>query len=556
MLLLFFAFLSGLVTILAPCIWPILPIVLSASVAGGGGRARSVGITFGVMSSFTVFTLTVSALVRVFGIDPAVLRLVSVVVLMILAVMMIVPQLAVGFELLVGRLANVFGKAGNEKQAGFWPGFLTGVSLGGVWSPCAGPILAAIATLAATGGVGVQAIVVTIAYVTGVGVPLFAFSYGGQAFLARTKLINRFTGRIQQVFGVVMLVVAVGIYFHYDVLLQAKILEQLPGLAAVTSGFEKSTTVQNELRELTGKTALPVGKTLAPEFVGIERWLNTQPLTMAELRGKVVLVDFWTYTCINCIRTLPHVTSWYNTYKDKGFVVVGVHTPEFAFEKETANVQRAIGQFGILYPVAQDNNYATWNAYQNLYWPAKYLIDAKGVIRYTHFGEGEYDKTEDAIRALLVENGQTVDELKSGNMSDDTPRVALSPETYLGSRRMLYLDGVGKADDGVQQFRLNPKVKVNHFSLDGQWNITPEAAISGEAAVLEYEFVASRVFLVMRPPTTGIGTVHVWLDGEKLQDIVVDTDRLYDLVKLEKSGQHRLRLEFSPGIGVFAFTFG
>ncbi len=556
MLLLFFAFLSGLVTILAPCIWPILPIVLSASVAGGGGRVRSVGITLGVMSSFTVFTLTVSALVRVFGIDPVVLRLVSVGVLVILAVMMIVPRLAVGFELLVGKLANVFGKAGNEKQAGFWPGFLTGVSLGGVWSPCAGPILAAIATLAATGGVGVQAIAVTIAYVAGVGVPLFAFSYGGQAFLARTKLINRFTGKIQQVFGVVMLVVAVGIYFHYDVLLQAKILERLPGLAVVTSGFEKSTTVQNELRELTGKTALPVGKTLAPEFVGIERWLNTQPLTMAELRGKVVLIDFWTYTCINCIRTLPHVTSWYNTYKDKGFVVVGVHTPEFAFEKETANVQRAIQQFGILYPVAQDNNYATWNAYQNLYWPAKYLIDAKGVIRYTHFGEGEYDKTEDAIRALLIENGQTVDGLKSGSMSDDTPRVALSPETYLGSRRMLYLDGVGKADDGVQQFRLNPKVKVNHFSLDGQWNITPEAAISGQAAVLEYEFVASRVFLVMRPPTAGIGTVHVWLDGEKLQDIVVDTDRLYDLVKLEKSGQHRLRLEFSSGIGAFAFTFG
>lgn len=558
MLLFIFAFLSGLVTILAPCIWPILPIVLSASSAGGGGRKRSLGITLGVMTSFTIFLLSISFLARVFNINPSSLRLVAAIVIGLMAVMMIVPKLAAQFEILVSRLANVFGQKNNSNNSGFKPGFLTGLSLGLVWSPCAGPILATIAALAATGGITLQAVGLAVSYVAGVGVPLFAFAYGGQRFLSKSRLVNKFTGKIQRVFGVVMLVMAFVIYKNYDVVLQAKILERVPVLARLTTGFETSDTVQKEIEKLTGRVRLDEG-VVAPEFVGITRWLNLadgrQSLSLSELKGKVVLVDFWTYTCINCVRTLPHVTAWYDTYKDDGFAVIGMHTPEFAFEKETKNVLTAIERFKINYPVAQDNDFATWNAYSNQYWPAHYLIDATGKIRYTHFGEGKYEETEAMIRTLLAEAGKSVDRDMTV-MPDETPRQQASPETYLGSRRMLYLDKIGKASQGEQTFVLNPEVAQNRFSLGGVWNIGPESATAVSNAVLIYEYRAKDVFLVLRPGSGGAGTVKVFVDGVARDTLTVDSDRLYEVVRDSESGDYTLRLEFSPGVQGYAFTFG
>ncbi len=419
-LLLGFAFLAGLVTILAPCIWPILPIVLSSSVAGKGHQ-RPLGITLGIMASFGFFTLAISYLVNIFHFDPNGLRLVAVVIIGFLGLTMIIPALSSLIELYISRLSGLFGQKTGEGN-GFGVGFITGLSLGIVWSPCAGPILAAIATLAATGKVTLNVIMITFAYVLGIGIPLFLFAYGGQHIVRRTRSLSAHLGRIQQLFGVIMLLTAVAIQTNYDKVVETKLLELFPVFSTTLNTFESNNAISAQLDLLKGKDhseimnvsqkdSLLNADKAAPDFVGITKWLNTDSaLTIQSLRGKVVLVDFWTYTCINCIRTLPHITSWYEKYKDKGFVVVGVHTPEFQFEHNTENVLDATKMYGIHYPVAQDNDYATWNNYKNEYWPAEYLIDAQGRIRRTHFGEGEYDQMEMAIRELLQENGKTLSE--------------------------------------------------------------------------------------------------------------------------------------------------
>lgn len=594
LLLLLFAFVSGLVTILAPCIWPLLPIILSSSIVQKG-HARPLGITLGIMLSFAIFTLTISTIVMYFHFDPNILRLVAVVVIGFLGLTMVIPSLTTFTEVLINKISSLFSqKLSSSQGSSFSGGLITGLSLGIVWSPCAGPILASIATLAATSQVSLHLVLITIAYVTGVGIPLFFFAYGGQQLIHNTKFISRYLGRVQQVFGVLMILTALAIYTNYDKTIQLKLLDLFPQYSQVLTQFENAKEVQQQLDILKGKTPtqsddIRIDSLLnknykAPEFTGITNWLNLSSsdlvgLSLLDLRGRVVLVDFWTYTCINCIRTLPHVTSWYDKYRDQGFVVVGVHTPEFEFEKKTENVENAIKQYNIHYPVAQDNDYATWNAYKNRYWPAKYLIDADGNIRYVHFGEGKYEETEQAIQELLREAGNQV-EGNTIDMPDETPKTRLSPETYLGSGRMQYYYPSGSVGNGQQTFTLSDNLPENSFSFGGIWTITDEYAIAGKNAVITYNFTADKVFLVLRPGkgTNGTcspglvcsnpGQIKVFIDGKVVDSAnagedtkdgiaIIDSDRLYNLIDLRgKTGNHTLRLEFDEGIQAFAFTFG
>jgi len=577
-ILLGFAFLAGLVTILAPCIWPLLPIVLSAS-AAGKSHTRPLGITLGIMLSFTFFILAISFLVSMFHLDANIVRLFAVLVLVFMGLSMIIPALSRITELWVSRLSGKFGRTGQSQGSDFGSGFVTGLSLGIVWTPCSGPIFASIATLAATGQVTLNVFLVTLAYVIGVGIPLFAFAYGGQRVIGKTRFMSAYTGRVQQVFGVLMLLTALAIYTNYDKVLQLKLLNAFPSYSQALTSFEKNSLVKKQLDILKGKKSTSTTNDTnglfnenkpAPEFIGITKWLNTdKPLTLAELRGKVVLIDFWTYTCINCIRTLPHVTSWYDKYKDQGFIVIGVHTPEFEFEKKSENVLNAIKQYNIHHPVPQDNDYATWNAYNNQYWPAEYLIDAKGNVRRTHFGEGKYDETEMAIQALLKEAGKQVNS-SLDNKLDQTPRTRNSPETYLGSARMKYYYPGRSISNGQQSFTLSDNVPKNSFSFGGEWNITDEQAIAGKNATLNYNFYATKVFLVIKPPKGNSSIkVKVFLDGkivnnltagEDIKDgeVLVNEDRLYNLIDLKgKTGNHILKLEFeTSGTEIFAFTFG
>lgn len=538
------------------------------------------GITLGIMLSFSIFTLFISFLVNSLHLDPNVIRIAAVIVLVLLGIMMIVPAFNRFIE---GATSRLSGKFGGQIQSGtgFFGGFVLGLALGIIWSPCAGPILAAIATLAALGKVTSIVILITVSYIVGVGIPLLLFAYGGQWVVTKTRFLSNKTERIQQIFGVIMLLTALAIYTNYSTYL----LNGIPDISSNFNNFFGNTTFTNQLNNLRGNISsnqlssdLFNTNTPTPEFAGITKWLNLpadkqipeKTLTMKELKGKVVLIDFWTYTCINCIRTLPHVTSWYDKYKDQGFVVVGVHTPEFQFEHDTNNVLNAIKMDNIHYPVAQDNDYKTWNAYNNQYWPAEYLIDANGIIRRTHFGEGEYDKMEQAIQLLLKEAGHKI----AGGlvtMPDQTPTAQLSPETYVGLSRMQYYYPSGKVPANTQQFTLAQNTPSDSFSLGGTWYFTGEEALTGNNAVLEYNFIADKVFLVLRPghENKNRAKVKVFIDGKAVDNtnagddvkdgiINVDTDRLYNLINLHgKTENHKLRLEFqTPGTEVYAFTFG
>jgi len=565
--LLVFAFLSGLVTIAAPCIWPLLPIILSSSAQGG--HRKPLGITVGIISSFAVFTLTLSYIVSVIPLDLDALRLVAVGIIAFFGLTLVLPQLNQMVEGAVSRLSGRLGGLTKQKGSGFVSGLVTGLALGIVWTPCAGPILATIATLAATQAVNFQIVLVTIVYVIGVGIPLFLFALLGNRIFTKSKLLSKYTGRVQQVFGVIMIAMAFLILTNQDKVLQARLLDAFPQYSKFLIDLESNDNVKKQLDLLKGRDSssstikegepmnavndmLPkLGK--APEFTGIAKWLNlpadgNTSLTQEQLKGKVVLVDFWTYTCINCIRTLPFVTSWNEKYKDQGFAVIGVHTPEFEFEKKTENVLNAIEQFGIKYPVAQDNEFMMWNAYNNHYWPAKYLIDVDGNIRYTHFGEGDYDITENNIKKLLAEAGLSAKALaeEDKKVEDQTPTNVKTPETYLGSLR---------------------EQPNSYLQKSSDWKTMPEYSESVAGSTIDLQFNADKVFLVITSENVGI--FDVFLDGypveakfsgKDVKNGVVETDsaRLYELIDLKgQQGEHRLKLNFqTPGIRVFAFTFG
>ena len=577
-ILLIFAFLSGLVTIFAPCIWPILPIILSYSTTGG--KKKPLGITLGIVISFAVFTLTISYIVKIIPFDPTILRYIAVLVIGFLGLSLVVPRLSHIFEGFVSSLSSRFGIV-KSSGSGFGSGFVTGISLGIIWTPCAGPILATIATLAATQTVNLQIVLVTIFYVIGIGIPLYIFTLLGQSFFIKSRFVSKYTGRIQQIFGVIMIIMAVLIATNYDKTLQVRLLDAFPSYSRFIINLENVDPVKKELDKLRDpdmedKIDMPFPKasdTLklpviakAPDFVGISNWLNSDSLTIDSLRGKVVLVDFWTYTCINCIRTLPHIVNWYDKYKDKGFVVVGVHTPEFEFEKKTENVQMAISQYGIKYPVAQDNDYATWQAYDNHYWPAKYLIDANGNIRYFHFGEGEYDATEKNIQLLLKEVGVSVEEKELTDMKDETSSAPLTPETYLGLLRAERFHSTEEMEPGINNYSYSKVLNTNEFAFSGSWNVKDEYSESVSDAALHMRFDANKVFLVMHPTDTD-QKVAVYLDNKLVdaeagKDVVdgyvyVTEPRLYELIDLKGNvGTHILELKFDDGVQIFAFTFG
>ena len=375
LLLIAFAFLAGIVTILSPCILPILPIVLSSSIGGKEtGRARPVGVVVGFIASFTFFTLFLSTLVKASGISPDVLRTVSVFVIAGFGISLLIPR----FQLFVEKLfsqATRFLPRGNT-QTGFGPGLLIGLSLGLLWTPCVGPILASVISLAITGTVTLDAFMITFAYSLGTAVPLFLVMAGGQNMLRKIPWLLSNTGRIQKVFGVVMIVTAIGIFFNVDRTFQTYILNTFPQYGIGLTKFEDNKIIKQELKKINTKKMDETKRgPLAPEIVPGGEWFNSKPLTLAGLRGKVVIVDFWTYTCINCQRTFPYLKKWWNTYRDSGLVIIGVHAPEFEFDKNKDNLAQAITDFGLTYPIVQDNDFSTWRAYDNRYWPAKYIID-------------------------------------------------------------------------------------------------------------------------------------------------------------------------------------
>jgi thiol-disulfide isomerase/thioredoxin len=331
-----------------------------------------------------------------------------------------------------------------------------------------------------------------------------------------------------------------------------------------TNSLERSTAVTARLAKLRKPSRLEHASRAdglkdygpAPDFTGTQQWFNSPPLSLKQLRGRVVLVDFWTYTCINCIRTLPHLEAWDAHYRRAGLTIVGVHSPEFPFEHEAGNVARAVRDDGIHYPVAQDNKLATWNAWGNEYWPADYLIDARGHVRAAHFGEGDYGVIEREIRTLLAEAGAKGLAGMSHPSRTYDPTSEATPETYLGlDRAERFLPGPDLP--GTHGYRRYAgTLPLSHFSLAGTWTLTGEAATAGARAQLYGRVAGKDVYLVLSPPPHGAGTVRVTVNGRREKVLTVRTQRLYHLLSRPRPGVYDLRLDVSPGVAGYAFTFG
>jgi cytochrome c biogenesis protein CcdA/thiol-disulfide isomerase/thioredoxin len=532
--------LAGFVTAISPCVLPVLPILL----AGGATGRKPLRIITGLITSFVVFTLFATWLLGKLGLRDDRLRQLAIVLLFVLAATLLIPQLGRALERPFTRLTRY--RAGGG-------GYLLGASLGLVFTPCAGPVLATISSVAAQEHVGWRAILLTVAYAVGAAVPMLLIAYGGRE--VSTQLRAR-DAQLRVISGALIGLVAIALSFNLD----TRLATHVPGyVTSIQNSLEGSKTASKQLQKVTGVKPLVAKKAaagtgnlpdygVAPEITGTQDWFNSKPLKLSQLRGKVVLIDFWTYSCVNCLRTLPHLKAWYDTYHSQGLEIIGVHTPEFAFEHVASNVKAAVKRLGIPYPVVQDNNYATWDAYGNQYWPAEYLIDKNGHIRHTNFGEGDYSGTESLIRQLLGVKGKL-----APSVPDLTPTDLTTPESYLGYERLARYEG-------------SPTPKPNHFAtytfpntLDqndlaysGSWNVQSQRIVAGPNARLRLSYTGEHVYLVLG----GHGTVQKLIDGKPAGTVKVNAYKLYTLHSTTAPEQGLLELRFTPGVQAYAFTFG
>jgi cytochrome c biogenesis protein CcdA/thiol-disulfide isomerase/thioredoxin len=565
------AVVGGAVSVLTPCVLPLLPAILVIS--RDGGRSRAWGIAAGIELSFFVLALLLAGAITALGLPANTLRWVAAVLLAAFGLVLIVPKLDEAFSVVVSKLTSRVPQASGTRS-GFVGGFLSGVPLGLVWAPCAGPILAGITVAASAQRFTSRTVVTMLGYALGMFFPLAAVIIGGQRLGQGLRRVLGGGRRVLAPMGVILLatsvLIGVGgldrvnrfIAEHIDLtstptaaLEQRALTDAAKAPSTTGPGVDPSRYAEGGYPETDELTDLGP----APELSGISRWYNSPERTIRGLRGKVVLIDFWTYSCINCIRTLPRLRAWDAKYRSDGLVIVGVHSPEFEFEKDPGNVGRAVREFDIEYPVALDPNMQTWRAFFNHYWPAHYLIDKTGRIRSVHYGEGEYRETENEIRELLGERGD------AEGMPDDELRP-LTPETYLGylrAERFTARD-VSARGNLVHNERHTyepPKTAAGDvdvpndvWALSGQWTVGSEASVAGEGASIYIRFRAAKVHIVAGPTGDAIGRIDpsVYSGG---RDVKVDEYKLYT-VRDGPEANALLRLDVSPGVAVFAFTFG
>ncbi len=586
-------FLAGSLTILLPCILPLVPVVLGAT-ASDRHPLRPLVLTAGMVVSFVLSTFLLQVVLGSFVEFADYVRIGTFYALFLFglgfALHQRIIQLALAaasavyffwdkgwIAILVAALLGVFameigGRVASRLQslsgdiqqvAGSTLGrtsllssFILGTTLGLAWAPCAGPALG-FALAVVRDDPGTRALVLLTCYALGSALPLLLIGYGGQAAVHTVRSITPYTDIIKKVAGVFLLVTALGLQSGLLLKAQAWIAEHT-GFGTLGSQLEDRLLGGGDQKPEVNLSDLPVlGR--APEFEGLGTWHNSEPLTMESLRGKVVLIDFWTYSCINCIRTLPYVRAYWDKYRDSPFVLIGIHTPEFVFEKSDANVARAVRDHGLTYPVAQDNDFGTWNAFGNRYWPAKYLIDAEGRVRYTHFGEGSYDETDDAIASLLREinaNG------KDMAIPEDTREYGMrvTPETYLHSRSWgQFQNKQGSPDEQARTYDASEKPSVSRFVLGGTWKLVEDErqVLASEAGEIRINALAGEVNLVLgMEEGFAPAQAEVIVDGKTVKTFTVDAHDLYVLYDGEY-GEHDVRLILKgKGVGAYAYTFG
>ncbi len=605
MLLIVLAYLGGVLTILSPCILPVLPFVFARAdqpfVRSGLPLLAGMALTFAAVASLAAIGGGWVAQANQYG------RWLALVMLAAFGITLLAPRVAEHLTRPLVALGNRLAAHAQRdgRPAGVGASLLLGVATGLLWAPCAGPILGLVLTGAALRGASVGTTLLLIAYAAGAATSLAAALLVGGKLFATLKRSLGAGEWVRRGIGVAMLggVAAIALGLDTGVLarvstvatggLEQALVNRLGSdgggamrASAEAGGAPSSTAAGGAMMQAApgmlrvDTSALPVEGQL-PSLDGAVQWLNSPPLSAAALRGKVVLIDFWTYSCINCLRTLPYVKAWAAKYRDQGLVVIGVHAPEFAFERDPANVRKAIRDLGIDYPVAIDNNYAIWRGFDNQYWPAHYFVDAQGRVRYHHFGEGNYARSEQVIQQLLVEAGHAgaarvatgLDGMAAqGVQAAADPDDMRSPETYVGyARAENFASPGGAARDAVRRYTAPTQLDVNDWGFDGAWRIGAEhATLAQPGGTLVYRFHARDLHLVLGPGADGRpvrfrvrvdgaqpGAAH-GTDVDAAGNGTVVAQRLYQLVRQPGDvADHTFSIEFlDPGVQAFAFTFG
>ena len=597
MLLFILSYVGGVLTILSPCILPVLPFVFARAdqpfVKSGLPMLLGMAITFAGVATLAAVGGGWAVHANEYG------RIVAIVLLAALGITLLFPSLADRvmhpFVSAGARLSTWAAGDGGSGTTTFLSSFILGIATGLLWAPCAGPILGLILTSAALNGANAQTSLLLLAYAAGAATSLaLALLIGGRLFVAMKRSLG--VGEwVRRGLGVLVLLGVGAIALGLDTGFLTQV--SLASTSDLEQGLiDKLGKRQNDPVAMTGgpsmmaMTGKPSGAAGAnptgalgveggmPELDGAVAWLNSPPLTKEGLRGKVVLIDFWTYSCINCLRAIPYVRAWAEKYKDKGLVVIGVHTPEFAFERNVDNVKRATKDLKIDYPVAIDNDFTIWRAFDNQYWPAHYFIDTQGRIRHHHFGEGNYDESERVIQELLAEAGQkdvasgTVKVSANGAEAAADEANVKSPETYIGFMRSENFSSPGGTKQDVDAaYTLPPALTLNQWALSGTWKREDERAVLGAAGGrIAFRFHARDLHLVLGPAADGKPVRYrVTIDGKPPGDDhgvdatadgtgTVTDQRLYQLVRQKGAvSDHTFEIEFlDPGVQAFAFTFG
>ncbi|MGB8208581.1 MAG: cytochrome c biogenesis protein DipZ [Mycobacterium sp.] len=564
--------LGGLITGISPCILPVLPVIFFSGTQSSGTQSaddgavavktqREVGRPYrvigGLVLSFSLVTLVGSALLSLLHLPQDAIRWIALAALVAIGLGLIFPR----FEQLLERPFARIPQKQITTRAG---GFGLGLALGVLYVPCAGPVLAAIVVAGATANIGLPVVVLTVAFALGTAVPLLFFALAGQRVTQRISAFRRHQRQIRVTAGVVTLLLAVALVFNLPAALQRAIPDYTSSLQNKVGGDEQlqqklGGIVNDQNKELANCTS---GSTQlqncgpAPDLRGINAWLNTPaalPIDLKALRGKVVLIDFWAYSCINCQRAIPHVEGWYKAYQDDGFEVIGVHTPEYAFEKVTGNVKMGAADIGITYPIALDNSYSTWTNYRNKYWPAEYLIDASGVVRHVSFGEGDYDGTEKLIRQLISTARPGVRLPPAVEAPDTTPAGGLTPETYFGVSKMVNYAGGGVYDKGQANFTFPAALPNDAFALQGAWTLDYQGATADtDSSSIKLNYHAKNVYLVVG----GTGNLTVTRDGKTTTVPVSGPPTSRQIVGGKDVARGLLDVRLDKGLQVFSFTYG
>ncbi|MDX2164885.1 MAG: cytochrome c biogenesis protein DipZ, partial [Gammaproteobacteria bacterium] len=525
------AFIEGLGLIFSPCILPVLPLILATSITGS--RRQPFLIILGFIISFTLFALLSRHIIDILGIPQEGIHSTAYILLLVFGLILLVPFLENLFAKITQPFSNRAEQLTHHKNKDtVLGGLLIGILVGIIWIPCAGPILAAALIQIITAQTNLESIIVLTAFSIGSGIPLLLIALFGQQMIERLKFFARHVVFIRRIMGIIIIAFA------------------LFGL----TGFNFAAWLVTPAQAEQAQTQEQNPYLAAPEIDGITKWFNSAPLTNKKLRGKVVIVDFWTYSCVNCIRAMPFLESMYKKYKSQGLVVVGIHSPEFPFERDPKNVADAIKRFKITFPVGQDNNYVTWKNFDNKYWPADYIIDREGKLRFSHFGEGNDAQIEAEIRALLKIPGTF-----SPTAESNVGKLKQTPETYLGyTRTKNFASRESITNDKSINYNFAGELERDHWALQGKWIVSSDHITSDQAnAKLMLYFTAQKVYLVLGSATNKPITLSIKLNGTPMNTVIVQKHKLYELLNQSQRQNGILEINASaPGLEAYAFTFG